>query len=131
MLNQNSDRCRHRPQFPAQVIFAHWADAALPQSAGGLVTPMAASCCTKKEIKMLTFSIELQRKFWEEKTAEFEGMNFVANIKEVKNPETFVVVFEAAEQSVQLTALRRWLGWVFVAGFIIGALFAVVIIGGN
>jgi len=92
---------------------------------------MAASCCTKKEIKMLTFSIELQRKFWEEKTAEFEGMNFVANIKEVENPKKFVVVFEAAEQSVQLTALRRWLGWVFVAGFIIGALFAVVIIGGN
>ena len=36
----------------------------------------------------------------------------------------------AAQQSVHLTALRR-AGWMFTFGFIVGAMFAVAIIGGR
>jgi hypothetical protein len=42
-----------------------------------------------------------------------------------------IVCFECNErdsrQSVQVTALWRWVGWIFVAGLIIGTIFVVVV----
>lgn len=44
-----------------------------------------------------------------------------------------IVCFECSErdprQSVQLTALWRWVGWVFVTGFIIGPFFVFLVFG--
>ena len=46
-----------------------------------------------------------------------------------------IVCFECNErdsrQSVQLTTLWRWVGWIFVTGFIIGTFFVVLVFGGN
>jgi hypothetical protein len=46
-----------------------------------------------------------------------------------------IVCFECNErdsrQSVRLTALWRWIGWIFVIGFIIGTIFVVLVFGGN
>jgi hypothetical protein len=45
-----------------------------------------------------------------------------------------IVCFECSEkdsrQSVQLTALWRWVGWIFVIGFIIVTLFVILVFGG-
>jgi len=46
-----------------------------------------------------------------------------------------IVCFECSERdsrkSGQWTALWRWVGWIFVTGFIIGTFFVVLIFGGN
>jgi uncharacterized Tic20 family protein len=46
-----------------------------------------------------------------------------------------IVRFECSErdsrQSVQLTALWRWVGWIFLTGFIIGPFFVFLVFGGH
>jgi hypothetical protein len=46
-----------------------------------------------------------------------------------------IVCFECnardSRQSVQLTALWRWIGWILVIGFMVGTFFVVLVFGGH